>query len=178
LEGTTEPKFTQFIKERKYLSNVSSRTIEWYEQSLSWLNTASPTDADLKSVVIAMRQKGLKATGCKCRGRAINAYLKWTGSALRIPKMKEPQFLAPTFTAEQVRKLIGWKPVGRCQQRLHLLVLILLDTGCRISEALDVHVADCDLDNLLMTLNGKGRKQRKVPFSFELRSPRSPWCLV
>ena len=91
-----ESKFTQFIKERRYLTNVSPRTIEWYEQSLRWLNTESPTDADLKSVVIAMRQKGLKATGCNCRGRAINAYLKWTGSALRIPKMKEPQFLPPT----------------------------------------------------------------------------------
>ena len=28
---------------------------------------------------------------------------------------------------------------------------------------------DCDPDNLLVTLNGKGQKQRKVPFSFELR---------
>jgi integrase/recombinase XerD len=95
--------------------------------------------------------------------------MKWSGSPLRIPKMKEPQFLPPTFTTDQVKNLIRWKPVGRCQQRLHLLVLILLDTGCRISEALDVHVSDCDLDNLLITLNGKGRKQRKVPFSFELR---------
>ena len=27
--------FAQFIKERKYLSNVSPATIEWYEQSLA-----------------------------------------------------------------------------------------------------------------------------------------------
>ena len=52
---------------------------------------------------------------------------------------------------------------------MHLLVLTLLDTGCRISEALGLRVADCDLDNLLLTLNGKGQKQRKVPISFELR---------
>src|SRR5262249_40297932 len=30
-------------------------------------------------------------------------------------------------------------------------------------------VSDCDMDNLLLTLSGKGQKQRKVPFSFELR---------
>ena len=65
--------------------------------------------------------------------------------------------------------MIGWKPHGFYQRRLHLLVLILLDTGCRISEALDVHISDCDPDNLLVTLNGKGQKQSKVPFSFELR---------
>lgn len=48
-------------------------------------------------------------------------------------------------------------------------MLFLLDTGCRISEALTVHVSNIDMDNLLVTLDGKGRKQRLVPFSFELR---------
>jgi site-specific recombinase XerD len=42
-------------------------------------------------------------------------------------------------------------------------------TGCRISKALGLQVQDCDSENLLVTLTGKGRKQRKVPFSFELR---------
>ena len=48
-------------------------------------------------------------------------------------------------------------------------MLTLLDTGCRIDEVLSLRVEDCDMDNLLLTVNGKGRKQRRVPFSFELR---------
>jgi integrase/recombinase XerD len=48
-------------------------------------------------------------------------------------------------------------------------VLFLLDTGCRISEALNLRVRDIDFENMLVTLDGKGRKQRVVPFSFELR---------
>ncbi len=44
----------------------------------------------------------------------------------------------------------------------------ILDTGCRINELLTVPTADCDMDNLLLTVNGKG-KERKVPFSVELR---------
>ena len=52
-------------------------------------------------------------------------------------------------------------------------MLTLLDTGCRISEALDLRVSDCDLENMLMTLKGKGQKERKVPFSFELRKAPS-----
>jgi integrase/recombinase XerD len=47
--------------------------------------------------------------------------------------------------------------------------LFLLDTGCRISEALTLRVTEIDLENMLVTLDGKGRKQRVVPFSFELR---------
>jgi integrase/recombinase XerD len=46
---------------------------------------------------------------------------------------------------------------------------MLLDTGCRISEALTLRVRSIDLDNLLVTLDGKGDKQRVVPFSFDLR---------
>jgi integrase/recombinase XerD len=34
---------------------------------------------------------------------------------------------------------------------------------------LGLRVREIDLDNLLVTLDGKGRKQRVVPFSFELR---------
>lgn len=161
--------FAQFIKERKYLSNVSPATIEWYEQSFAWLCTESPDDADLKEFVFRMREKGLKATACNCRIRAVNAYLKWTGSQLRAQRMKEPLLVLPTFTASQVAQVVKWKPRSFYQRRLHLTALILLDTGCRIREALQLHASDLDCDNLLVTLDGKGRKQRKVPFSFELR---------
>jgi integrase/recombinase XerD len=83
--------------------------------------------------------------------------------------VKEPELLLPTFTASQVKRFLTWKPKARCQRRLHLLTLLLLDTGCRISEALTLRVREIDMDNVLVTLDGKGRKQRIVPFSFELR---------
>lgn len=163
------PRFEQFIRERQYLANVSPSTVEWYKNSLRWLDSEAPTQNELKDVVLRMREKRLKPTGCNCLGRAINAYLKWSGSPLKISPMKEPQVILPTFTAQQIKLFVAWKPKGKCQRRLHLLVLLLLDTGCRISEALTVRVRDLDLDNMLVTLDGKGRKQRIVPVSFELR---------
>src|SRR5215471_2463332 len=134
--------FEQFIKERQFLANVTPATIEWYRQSLAWLGIEALSDADLKAFVIRMREKGLKPSGCNCRIRAVNAYLKSTGSPHRVPKLKEPQLVMPTFTAEQVRRIVAYKPKGFYQRRLHLVVLILLDTGCRISEALGLTVAD------------------------------------
>jgi integrase/recombinase XerD len=88
---------------------------------------------------------------------------------LRVPKLKEPELVLPTFSVAQIKSLVRWKPTRKCQRRLHLLILILLDSGCRISEALTLRVRDIDMDNMLVTLDGKGRKQRIVPFSFELR---------
>jgi len=35
--------FGQFIRERRYLKNVSPRTIEWYENSFRWLSTPPTT---------------------------------------------------------------------------------------------------------------------------------------
>jgi integrase/recombinase XerD len=163
------PRFQQFIRERQYLTNVSPATIEWYIHAFKWLHTESPSQDELKDAVLRMREKGLKATGCNSAIRAINAYLKWNGSPLKIPQMKESQIVLPTFATAQVSLLVNWKPHGFYQRRLHLLILILLDTGCRITEALTLHVNDIDLDNLLALLDGKGRKQRRIPFSLELR---------
>jgi len=73
------------------------------------------------------------------------------------------------FTDDQIKKLVRFSGRRFFERRLHLIILILLDTGCRISEAIGLKVTDVDMDNLLLTLTGKGRKQRKVPFSFELR---------
>jgi integrase/recombinase XerD len=116
-----------------------------------------------------MREKGLKPTGCNSAIRAINAYLKWSGSPHRLLYLKEDQRVLPTFTLPDIKKLLSYKPKNFYEHRLHLIILVLLDTGCRIHEVLSLRASDCDLDNLLFTVTGKGRKQRKIPFSFELR---------
>jgi hypothetical protein len=54
--------FEQFIRERRFLSNVTSSTLQWYEHSFKWLDTDSPSQEDLKAAVLRMREKGLKAT--------------------------------------------------------------------------------------------------------------------
>jgi integrase/recombinase XerD len=160
--------FTPFLREKQYLENVSPNTLRWYRHALKWL-PEQPDERSLKDMVIRMRETGLKATGCNAAIRAINCYLRWSGSPHTVRQLKESQMILPTFTTEQVKRLVGYKPKTAFQCRLHLLIFVLLDTGCRISEALELRGADVDLDNLLLTLHGKGRKDRKVPISFELR---------
>jgi integrase/recombinase XerD len=163
--------FSQFIRERQYLHNVSPATVEWYKCSFKWLCSENPTEQELQDAVMRMREKGLKATGCNSAIQAINAYLKWSGSPHRVLYLKEDQHVLRTFTLPDIKKLLSHRPKPKnfYQRRLHLLILVLLDTGCRIDEVLTLRAADCDLDNLLFTVTGKGRKQRKIPFSFELR---------
>lgn len=174
-----QARFEQFIRERQYFTNVTPATVEWYRRCLNWLPSESPTQADLKDLVLRMRTKGLKETGVNTVLRCVNAYLHWNSGTerkcgpgcthSRIGQLKEPHLVLPTFTDQQVKRLIAWKPTSKYQRRLHVLILFLLDTGCRISEALALRTSEIDFDNLLVTLDGKGRKQRVVPFSFELR---------
>ncbi len=174
-------RFTEFIRERQLLYNVSPATVSWYAHAFKWLSSETPTQAELKSTVLRMREAGLKETGCNAVIRAVNAYLHWcTGSERkcgagcnhpRLTRLKEPENILPTLSDAQVRLIIDWKPRSKSfyDRRLHLLTLFLLDTGCRISEAVGVGVSDVDLDNMLVALSGKGRKERVVPISFTLR---------
>jgi integrase/recombinase XerD len=163
------PKFAQFIRERQYLKNVSPATISWHTHNLKWLKSESPSQEELNDAVIRMREKGLRATGCNSAIRSINAYLRWAGIPHHLNQMKEPQLILATFTPSEVKLLINWKPTNFYDKRLHLLILILFDTGCRASEALGIRVGDIDLSDMLVTLDGKGSKQRRVPISLNLR---------
>jgi integrase len=55
------------------------------------------------------------------------------------------------------------------------VICFVLDTGVRIDEALTARTATVDYDNLLVTVFGKGRKERRIPFSFELRKVLFRW---
>lgn len=178
-------RFEQFIKHRQYLLNVSPNTLRWYRHAFKWLPSESPSQEQLDAVILKMRESGLKPTGCNAAARAINAYLHWSSDPSgkcgggchhpRIKPMREPEFVPVVFTDDQVTSLVNWRPRGFRDRRLHLLVLLLLDTGARISEVLSLRVADIDFENFLLTLTGKGRKQRRVPFSLELRRTLFKW---
>jgi integrase/recombinase XerD len=161
--------FEQFVKERKFLHNVSPRTIEWYEQTFNWLRKYEPTDAGCKAFVIGMREGGLKPISCNSRIRVANAYFKWAKLPFKISRLKEEETLLPLLSTEQVGKLIVHKPKTVCGHRLLTIVLTILDTGLRIDEALTLRSELVDFDNMLFTVAGKGRKERKLPFSDGLR---------
>ncbi|HXM10777.1 MAG TPA: site-specific integrase, partial [Terriglobales bacterium] len=84
-------------------------------------------------------------------------------------KLREEQRVLPVYKTDDVQNVMSFKPKTWYERRLMVLILTLADCGCRIDEALSLKWDDVDFDNLLLTLHGKGSKDRKVPFSFELR---------
>jgi integrase/recombinase XerD len=77
--------------------------------------------------------------------------------------------LVMTLDDAAMRAVLSQRPRDYPQWRVQTLFATILDTGCRIDELLSARASAFDLDNLLLTVVGKGDKQRIVPFSFELR---------
>jgi integrase/recombinase XerD len=178
-------RFEEFIKARVYLKNVTPRTVDWYKGSFTTFKRFHPSEdyskQSLAAFVVATRDSGVSPISCNTYCRAINAYLRWlheegyAQDLLRIPPMKTEKKVLATFSRPQVDAFLRWKPRTFSDFRLHALVTLLLDTGLRVAEALEIRRDQFDFDNLLVKVRGKGQKQRIVPISFELRKVLFRW---
>ena len=159
----------QFITERRYLKSVTPATITWYEQAFKHFDGATESRAEAIQRIGQLRERGLSAVSVNSWLRVINAFWRWSGKDFKICRLKEEQKILATFSAEQVESLLKFRPKGTNASRVHTLACLLLDTGLRINEGRQIKPTDVDFDNLLVTVMGKGNKQRRVPISFEGR---------
>lgn len=163
----------QFISERKYLHNVSPRTVAWYSQGFKAFAGCDTREQIIKRIG-ELRDRGVAAISVNSYLRIINAYHMWLHKEhgkerLKIPRLKEEQKILNTFSSEQVKALLAYRPSGRNLRRAQVVASLILDTGLRISEALGLTEEKLDFDNLCIKVAGKGGKERLVPMSFELR---------
>ena len=81
--------------------------------------------------------------------------------ARRLPLPKQERRMPVTLSEEQARQLIAAAelPWHRC------LVVMLLATGMRRSELLQVTLEDIDAQNRQLLVHGKGAKQRTLPLT-------------
>ena len=165
----TRASVQQFISERKYLLNVTPKTIIWYGCGFKAFEGALDSLEAAKGRIVALRDRSVSAITVNSYLRCINAFWKWQGKDWKIRRLKEEQKILATFNAEHIYRLVQWKPIGRNQMRAHTIAMVALDTGLRISELLGLTRQDVDLDNMVLLVHGKGNKQRLVPVSVELR---------
>ena len=177
-----ESEFKLFIKEKRYVQNVAENTVEYYERSFKALKKHSDirevsdiSKISLLEFVSHMREKGMSAGAANAYIRGVNGILTWlfenelTPEHFKIKKLKCEKKVLKTFTDSQVKAMVGFKPKNVYEKRLHVMILTMLDTGVRIDEALTLRWSDVDFENMLMTVTGKGNKQRIIPVSIVLR---------
>lgn len=177
-----DKEFDLFLREKRFVQNVSHHTISFYEYSIKALkkyssirNISDFNKTSLIEFVAKTRESGVSASCTDAYVRGINSFLTWlfeneyTKDHLKIKRVKFQKRVMKTFTDAQVKAIVSYKPKNFYEKRLHTILLVLLDCGIRINEALTLQRSNIDFDNLLFKVIGKGDKERMIPFSMELR---------
>lgn len=172
-----ETLFELYVKEMRFLRNFSERTLQGYREAFKrWQKYAGgiPTEEKLSQYVIGMRVAGLNPTTCNISIRATNAFLTWLKDKkiienIRIKRLPEEKKKMRTFDDKAIKAMLTFKPKGRNEQRAYAMACLFIDTGVRFSEAKTIQTKRVDFNNLVITVSGKGKKERIVPMSLELR---------
>jgi integrase len=155
---------THFIESRR--QGTSQRTIQFYRTFLTpFLSKYPLTSEGVRSFLSGLKCGNTKHTYY----RAIHALCNWAVKEgylvdnpiknVEVPKIKK--IVLPSLTNEQVDYLIEQADTLRNK----VIISLFADSGMRLSELTSIKVSQIDWENCLITIWGKGGKQRKAPFT-------------
>lgn len=164
--------FLEATKLTKSIEQMGRYELENYVRHLQ-NSTRWSTRAD-----ITVDQGKLSPHTIQVHVRAIKAFWSWLLREGYIeknplggfPLPKVPQKLIKTVTPEQFRMLLSriYRHTAS-GAKYYCILLMLLDTGMRISELIKMRVSDLEPAQGLIRIVGKGQKERVVPFSGRTR---------
>jgi site-specific recombinase XerD len=116
----------------------------------------------------SIRSRNLRLTALRSllrfAGRRDVTALHTVERAMAVPMKRFERPILGYLTRPEMLAVIGQPGASWTSQRDHLLLVMLYNTGGRVSEIIGVRVADVVLDGAACVhLQGKGRKQRSVP---------------
>ena len=180
-----EKLFDAFLKEKQFLCGASPATVRIYSKSWSAYKryagcVCELTDDRLKSFTLHASQD-IKPGSVNAYARGVDSFLTWlhenghVATRMRVPLTSVEKRVLQTYTPEEAKRIITHKPTSRTGKLMMALLYLLIDTGARVSEALSLTRKAIDFENLLVTLKGKGNKQRRIPISLECRKRLYQW---
>jgi integrase/recombinase XerD len=113
----------------------------------------------------------LSPSGVLAYVRAWKAFFGWcfqeelieANPAARLKSPKVPEKVIPAFTPEQIEGMLAACDTHTAQGfRDYVILLLLLDTGIRISEIAGLTVDSVNFQGSYIKVEGKGKKQREV----------------
>lgn len=186
--------FDIFLRQSRHERGLSERTLEGYADSLhlflKFLNKQDCSLRELNTELIrnflfyGREERGWAARTYRIHHSNFNVFCKWLVTngyhkenpleSIQKPKLNKP--IIKALEAEEVHRILyaallksSRSPFLRL--RNHALIMLPLHTGLRLSEVINLHMADLNLnEKLLHVRNGKGAKDRMVVMTDELVS--------
>ena len=171
---------------------MSSHTLDAYRRDLAalsgWVEGQGVGLVDvraeqLRAFVAAEHRRGLSAKSLQRRLSACRSFYAWLlrhgriaaspAAAIRAPKAprKLPQVLDP----DEVKVLVEVPTDAPLGLRDRALLELFYSSGLRLSELCALRWRDLDFDGGLVTVLGKGGKQRSVPMGSFARAALAAW---
>jgi integrase/recombinase XerD len=173
----------------RHLKNLSRETTDWYRRRLKAFAAfcqqrhETPATFSRETVLAYLRFRLERWTPQTVNGdfRAIKAFARWLvkegfradNPTQGIEKLKEPMHYPRTLSDEQVVALVN--AIAKHADtfiglRDLAFVCLLLDTGLRLSEALNLKLSDLDLAQGFVRVMGKGGRERLVPIGESIKT--------
>jgi len=166
----------------RHFKNLAPQTLDWYRRRLRQFaqfcqqRNETPSTFKRETVLAYLNLRAQQWTPQTANGdlRAIKAFARWlvregfreNDPTKGIERLKEPLHYPRTLSDEQVVALVN--TIAQHANTFSGLrdltfVCLLLDTGLRLSEALNLKLSDIDLAQGFVRVIGKGNRERFVP---------------
>ena len=169
--------FERYLQDQGWSTDVRELTTTQLRAFLVHLR--ENVKADENNPMKPTRDRALSGYTIQGYARTLKAFCSWLaregyvpdnpGRLLKIPKA--PRMIVPTFSDSQLTRLLGVIDRKSAKGfRDYCMVLVLLDTGIRLSELANLQVTDLDLERGLFKVMGKGARERLVPFGAKVQT--------
>lgn len=161
----------------------SPKTIDWYTEMLTGFSKfiigtdrravlAEFNTASVREFVIHEQGRGLSPYTVQGKVRALKVFASWLLNEdyttdhllynLKLPKV--PVNLIEPLTTAEVDHLLSYQnPLTALGCRNIAILVVMLDTGIRVSELCGLRFADAHIEEGYLKVMGKGSKERIVP---------------
>ncbi|MFX1555027.1 MAG: tyrosine-type recombinase/integrase [Promethearchaeota archaeon] len=166
----------EFLLDLK-IEERSPKTLRFYRERLKWFVDFIEPSTLLGSIKPATIRQFFSVQDSKpiygyhAKYRALRAFLNWCvkqnyllDSPITFSPPKLPDIIKPAFKDEELKRILN-SCVGSLGLRNKAMVMVLIDTGVRLEELTRIKIDDIDVDARLISIHGKGRKERLVHIS-------------
>lgn len=177
----SNPSIQHFLHYLRLEKGASVHTISAYSRDLyqiAQIIQDSPlTSESITNAIIILSQT------CRPRSviRKLSALKSWLAFLQRSGQISEtiddwivipstPHVLPKTIAIDVIHRLLNQPNLGPWPYRDRAILEILYGCGLRVSEAVGMALHHMDLDEQLIRIMGKGRKERIVPFGNSAKS--------
>jgi integrase/recombinase XerC len=181
-----------FLQHLAVERRASPNTLDGYRRDLlsleSWTTEhgfalEALTGEQLRAFVAAEHRRGLSPTSLQRRLSACRSFYRWllkhgriaASPALTVKAPKAKRKLPQVLDPDEAKALVEVPTDAPLGLRDRALLELFYSSGLRLSELCALRWQDLQLEDGLVTVLGKGRKQRSVPVGSHARTALAAW---